>query len=253
MVILSQIVTKMGGMTNPTLQNGLATGVTLALAITWLHLVNRLAQQGQIEPTVSRKIIHIGTGPLFVLCWPLFSDGALARVWAALVPLAITVQFIAIGTGLIRDSAAVQAMTRHGEPAEILRGPLYYGLVFIFCTLLFWRTSPVGILALMILCGGDGLADLVGRRWGNRKLPGSPSKSWAGSTAMLLGSWGLGYGFVLGFNALGYVQMPLEAMHLALVVGAIALVATLVEALPLTDIDNLTLTVVAIAMGLWLL
>ena len=235
------------------LQNLLATGGTLALAITWLQLVNRLAQQGQMESTVSRKIIHIGTGPLFVLCWPLFSDGAFARCWAALVPLAITVQFVAVGTGLIQDAATVQAMTRHGEPAEILRGPLYYGLVFVLCTFLFWRTSPVGILALMILCGGDGLADLVGRRWGKRKLPGNPSKSWAGSTAMLLGSWGLGYGFLLGFNALGYFQTPLESTPLALTVGEIALVATLIEALPLTDIDNLTLAVVAIFMGLWLL
>ena len=43
--------------------------------------------------------------------------------------------------------AAVQAMTRHGDAREILRGPLYYGLVFVVCTVLFWRHSPVGMLA----------------------------------------------------------------------------------------------------------
>jgi phytol kinase len=242
----------MANLSHSMLQNGLATLLTLALAIAWLRLIDRLTHQGRIAPKLSRKIIHITTGPLFVLCWPLFSESAIARFWAALVPLVITLQFVAVGTGLIEDPSAVQAMTRTGQPAEILKGPLYYGLVFVLCTVLFWRTSPVGMLALMILCGGDGLAEIVGRRWGKHKLPGSPNKSWAGSLAMFSGSWALGYSFLLGFNALGYFQPPLEAVPLALTVAAIALVATLVEALPLTDIDNLTLTAVAIAMGLWL-
>ena len=41
---------------------------------------------------------------------------------------------------------------------------------------------------MSLMCGGDGLADLVGRRWGrSNPLPWNPSKSWAGSTAMFLG------------------------------------------------------------------
>jgi len=37
------------------------------------------------------------------------------------------------------------------------------------------------------MCGGDGLADIVGRRWGgNNRLPYNPTKSWAGSLAMIL-------------------------------------------------------------------
>jgi len=53
-------------------------------------------------------------------------------------------------------------MSRTGNPREILRGPLYYGIAFIILTIVFWKDSPVGMTALMI-CGGDGLADLVGR------------------------------------------------------------------------------------------
>jgi phytol kinase len=210
-----------------------------------------LAHTGQLEPTLSRKLIHIGTGPLFVLCWPLFSATPLARYWAALVPLAITCQFFAIGIGLIRDPAAVSAMTRHNDPQEILRGPLLYGLAFIACTILFWRDSPVGILALMVLCGGDGLADIVGRRWGTRKLPFHGEKSWAGSTAMFAGSWVFGFGFLLLFSALGHFPTPLHDIRTAGIVAAIAAIATLVEALPCRDIDNLTLTVVAVGLGWW--
>ena len=70
---------------------------------------------------------------------------------------------------------------------ELLRGPLYYCLVLIAGTLLYWRESPVGILALALMCGGDGLADVVGRQFGTARLPFNPDKSWAGSLAMLLG------------------------------------------------------------------
>jgi phytol kinase len=139
---------------SPLLQNSLATLAAFALALSWLNLMDRLAHQGVLEQTLSRKLIHIGTGPLFIFCWPLFSTSADARYWAALVPLVITLKFVGIGLGWINDAAAVKSMTRHNDPREILRGPLFYGIAFIVCTILFWRTSPVGMLALMIMCGG---------------------------------------------------------------------------------------------------
>jgi phytol kinase len=142
-------------------------------------------------------------------------------------------------------------MTRHGDPREILRGPLYYGIVFVVCTVLFWRHSPVGILALMLMCGGDGLADVVGRRWGKAKLPFNPAKSWAGSAAMLFGGYAFAFGFVALFNAFGNFVPPLDGARAAWIVAAIALAATVVEALPLKDIDNLTLTATGVVLALW--
>ena len=236
---------------NKVAQDGVATVVTLALALGWLRLVDALAVRGWLEQRLSRKIIHIGTGPLFVLCWNLFSAQPWARWCAALVPLGITLQFLLVGLGVMKDEAAVKAMTRNNDPREILRGPLYYGVVFVVCTLLFWRSSPVGLLALMLMCGGDGLADVVGRRWGRARLPFNPDKSWAGSAAMWGGSFVFGLGFVWLFGALGHYPAlaPAEA---ALKVGGIALAATLVEALPFHDIDNITTTAVAVALALWL-
>src|ERR1700682_4531430 len=124
---------------NKLAQDIVATSFTCRLSPLWLRLMDALARRGVITPQLSRKLIHIGTGPLFLLCWHLFSSQPWARFLAALVPLAITVQFAAVGLGLLRDPAAVQAMTRHGDPREILRGPLYYGLVFVAATLIFWR------------------------------------------------------------------------------------------------------------------
>ncbi len=73
--------------------------------------------------------------------------------------------------------------------AELLRGPLYYVLVLLAATTLYWRDSPVGVVAFSLMCGGDGLADIVGRRFGGRaRLPWNAAKSWAGSGAMLAGA-----------------------------------------------------------------
>lgn len=224
--------------------------ITLFLSFAWVLLVYGVAQRWHWPSTFSRKIIHIGTGPLFVLCWPLFSNETQSRYFAAGVPLGLTLLFVLVGLGWFHLPLVVKANTRDGDRTELLKGPLHYGLIFVMCTLIFWRSSPVGILALMVLCGGDGLADIVGRRWGTHKLPHNPNKSWAGSMAMLGGSMGLSLVFLGLFNQWGYFQpmLPIEAIGVR--VGAIALAATIVETLPIADIDNLTITVTAVGLGL---
>ncbi|MEM7344683.1 MAG: hypothetical protein AAF485_10600, partial [Chloroflexota bacterium] len=118
--------------------------------------------------------------------------------------------------------------------------------------LIFWIHSPVGILALMLMCGGDGLADVIGRRWGHAKLPWAPDKSWVGSAAMFGGSFIFAYGFIILFDNLGHFEPSLTAAGSALAIALIAFVATLVESLPFPDIDNITITIVAILTA-WLL
>ena len=91
--------------------------------------------------------------------------------------------------GVVKDEASVKAMSRTGDRREILRGPLYYGIMFILLTIFFWKENPVGIVALMMMCGGDGLADMTGRRFKSAKLPHSPEKSVAGSLGVFFGGW----------------------------------------------------------------
>lgn len=47
-----------------------------------------------------------------------------------------------------------------------MQGPLIYAVVHVAGTLLFWRTSPVALIALAVLCGGDGAAEPVGVAYG---------------------------------------------------------------------------------------
>ncbi len=140
-------------------------------------------------------------------------------------------------------------MTRTGDRREILRGPLYYGIAFVVVTLGLWRHSPVGILALMALCGGDGLADIVGRRLGSRKLPGFREKSWAGSAAMFVGSFVFGAAYVAWFNSFGAFEPALSGASILVGSAVACAVATVVEAVSPRDVDNLLIVAVIILMG----
>lgn len=230
--------------------NLLALPATFILSIAWLRLNDFTAQRGWVSSHLSRKIIHMGTGPLFVLCWLMFDDAPSARFLAALVPLAITFQFLLVGLGIIRDDAAVQAMSRSGDRREILRGPLFYGIIFVLLTILFWKDTPVGIVALMLMCGGDGLADVWGRRAGKSRIPWNPGKTWSGSMGMLIG--GLGFASLILFIYVAAGVFPSPGSSYLPALTLIAFVGTLVESLPLNDIDNITVTLAAVALGHWL-
>ncbi len=230
--------------------NILALTITFIVALAWLRINDTMAQRGWVESHLSRKIIHIGTGPLFVLCWLLFNETPINKYLAALVPLAFTLQFLLIGTGVIKDKASVKAMSRSGDRREILRGPLYYGIIFVILTVVYWKSSPIGIVALMLMCGGDGLADIVGRKWGTFRIPWNKGKSLAGSFGMLLGGWIFSLLIVWIFIAAGVFSSPIQDYLLP--ISIIAVVATLVESLPLKDIDNITVTLSAVILGYFL-
>ncbi len=232
----------------------LALILTFALALLWLRLMDFAAHRGWISSDLSRKIIHMGTGPIYVLCWLFFRDApdSTAAQWgprylAALVPLAITSQFVLVGTGIVRDEAAVRAMSRTGDRREILRGPLYYGVIFVVMTILYWRNSPIGMVALMLMCGGDGLADILGRRFGKSRLPWNARKTWIGSLGMFLGGWLFAAGILAAYVGAGFFAGAWATYLPA--VSLIALVGTLVESLPFSDIDNLTITLAAVFLG----
>lgn len=225
----------------------LATLLTFAIALAFLRLMDYFAHRGWMDSKLSRKVIHIGTGPIFVLCWLMFPDLPISRWLAALVPFAITVQFALVGLGIMKDEASVQAMSRTGDRREILRGPLFYGIMFVVLTIVYWKDSPIGITALMMMCGGDGIADIVGRRVRSPKLAWSREKSVAGLVSVLVGGWLLTLLLIAVYIAVGVFAAPFSAYLLP--VTWIALGATLVESLPFKDIDNITLTLVSALIG----
>ena len=226
-----------------------AFAFTLFIALAWLRIMDFAAHNGWIESKLSRKIIHIGTGPIFVLCWLLFPDIWYSRWLASLVPLAITIQFALVGLDVIKDEASVKAMTRNGDRREILRGPLFYGVVFVILTLVYWKDSPIGIVALMLMCGGDGLADILGRRVTSPNIPWSKWKTTIGSLGMFIGGWVLSVQILGIFLSLGI--FPGVLGDYLLPISVIALLGMIVESLPIKDYDNITVTLAAVLLGIY--
>ena len=99
----------------------------------------------------------------------------------------------------------------------------------------------------MILCGGDGIADIVGRRISSPRLPWSPEKSVAGSLSVFLGGWLLTMFIFAVYVEAGALSGPIT--RFVLPVMWIAIGAMLVESLPFKDVDNITLTVVSVLIG----
>lgn len=231
------------------LNNYIALALTFAIALGFLRLMDFFAHRGWIESKLSRKLIHIGTGPIFVLCWFFFDDAPSARWLAALVPFAITMQFALIGLGVIKDQASVDAMSRTGDPKEILRGPLYYGIMFVALTLIYWRESPIGIIALMMMCGGDGIADIVGRKFASAKLPWSRDKSIAGTVSVFLGGWLMSAAMIFIYVTAGVFGGAFTGYLFPLTVMALA--GAVVESLHYRDIDNISMTLASALVGHW--
>lgn len=229
------------------MNNYIALIITFAASLLFLRSMDFIAHRGWIDGKLSRKIIHIGTGPLFVLCWFLFNDAPEARWLAALVPFAVTAQFALIGLGVIKDEASVQAMSRTGDPKEILRGPLYYGIMFVALTIIYWRENPTGIIALMMMCGGDGIADIVGRRIPSPKLSWSKEKSIAGMISVFVGGWLMASIIAYIYVAAGVFASPFTTYILPITLIAIA--GALIESLHYRDIDNITMTLASALIG----
>jgi len=208
-----------------------------------------LAERGLIEQNLSRKLIHTTCGPLFILSWLFFTNSDLARYLSAVIPFVNGLRLFLIGSGTVANAAAVKAVSRKGGREELLKGPFYYTIVLTLSTVVFWR-NPTGIVALSIMCGGDGLADIIGRRFGgNNSLFYNRSKSVAGSTAMFLGSFLLSEFLLMAFTGFGFLDsMNAETTARVLFICG---VTTVVESLPINKYidDNISVPLVALALG----
>ncbi|KAK9176272.1 hypothetical protein WN944_028286 [Citrus x changshan-huyou] len=233
---------------NPVLSDVCASAVSASVAASCLRLWEETARRDLFDQKLNRKLVHISIGLIFMLCWPLFSSGPRGAILASLTPGVNIIRMLLVGSGMWKDEATVKSMSRYGDRRELLTGPLYYAITITFACVIYWRNSPNGIAAICNLCAGDGFADVVGRRFGKRKLPYNQNKSIAGSCAMASAGFLSSIGFMYYFFSFGYMQCSWELVFGFLVVS---LASALVESLPISTKldDNLTLTITSIAVG----
>jgi dolichol kinase len=185
---------------------------------------------------------------LFALCWPLYS---IATPWspflAAAVPFAASIKFALVAKNALPDILGlVPGITRSGQRKELLQGPFIYGIVHAVVAVVCWR-QPAAVLAISTLCGGDGLAEVVGTSVASPKLPWNKSKSLAGSLACFVGATLLGTAMLshfIRYNGLLISQNLAASLssNLFQKVAMVSLIGTLVESLSLSyeGGDNIT-------------
>lgn len=189
-------------------------------------MLSRQTIDGFTDNEVRRRLWHILPGLLpFVLVGVIPVGPIPWSLLAILVCLAIGVSALAV--------RAYATLARDGERNGQLNA-MTYSVVPLCLLLLFPDRRQLAAVALVVLAFGDGMATLVGLLWGQRKLPWSVEKTWAGSAAFLLCS---------GPTAtLAYWLWARPAVSLGIAAccgGGAALSGMLVESLPIQTSDNL--------------
>jgi uncharacterized protein (TIGR00297 family) len=190
---------------------------------------------------VKRKLVHIGVGGFAFLLRDLPWWGAIALAIAAFLHNWLLLPRYG-GRKLWRDPEHAK-----GYPLGILLYPLsVLALVLVFPGDDRWMAAAVwGLLAY-----GDGMASVVGQALGGPRLPWNEGKGWAGFLAFVFfGTLGAG---VLAAWTLGMpVGLALSGQLLGITLP-VALLAALVESMPTTLDDNLTVPLVgAVAIALF--
>lgn len=230
------------------LRDVVSTLSATALAFAAVKAVGFGFEKGLYSSKVSRKLQHTLLAPAFMLTYPVFSAAEGARYFAAVVTAvnALRLYLAATSEG---DSSLARSISRSGDKSEALGGPFIYVCLLSVFILLFWRSSMTGIVAASTMAAGDGMADLVGRRFGkDNKWWFSEDKSIAGTVAFAISASFVSYGLLVWLQYTGCLGIALGSADLALRIVAISVVCSFVELLPIGD-DNFTVPLSAAALA----
>lgn len=143
-------------------------------------------------------------------------------------------------------------VSRTGDHRELLRGPTTYGVVIALATVLWWR-SLVALIAIVVLCAGDGASGMLGPVFGKHSLPWNRRKSWEGSAFFALFSAVFTVAMHFYFAHFGWTSIPFNGLTASLpyLTRVLALAATTaaVESLPIPDWDNITVFLTSLCMS----
>lgn len=233
----------------------IATVISLVLVQIVVIVNAKIQKSGKLDQVITRKIVHIFAGPVYCVSWLLFSGTLISRFIAIIVPGFFILAFVMIGLGKMENENMVKSMSRTGDPKELLGGTLHYAIIMVIFTIL-WFYVPANPSALIIvgcLAGGDGIADIVGRKYGGEKKfgLGGSQKTLIGSLGMFIGSFVSCLILILIF----LIEVPeFNLATLILPILIISAVSTIVEALAPKGNDNwmIFVSVVIVILILWI-
>jgi phytol kinase len=178
----------------------------------------------------SRKVVHIGTGPVVLIAWGLGIDRWLAIAAAAVM------------TGLAVLNHRTRVLPAIEDVDRASFGTVAYGASITLMLLLWWPGQAAAAAAgVMVMALGDGLAGLLG--------PQIVSPSWRvlGERRSLVGTAAMALASLAALAMVAGLAPQAAPAPVALVL--IALGATALEQVAWLGIDNLTVPL--LVGGLW--
>ena len=182
---------------------------------------------------LSRKIVHIGTGPVIILAWLFEIPKSIAFFSALLITIVLGINY------QYRLLPAIEDIERKSF------GTVAYGISITLLLLIFWphyaSLISIGVLSMAF---GDGLAGLIGKSINSPKWSVlGQSKSIAGTLTMLT-VVAITTSTISSINNLNI--QPLEII-------LISLIATFLEQISPWGIDNITVPIGVTCLGIWLI
>ncbi|MEH2264876.1 diacylglycerol/polyprenol kinase family protein [Nostoc sp.] len=206
-----------------------AIWVLLILLIAWV--VNRFAD----KPEIVRKIVHIGTGNVILIAWWLDIPASVG-ITASILASAITLLSYRLPILPGINSVGRQSL-----------GTFFYSVSFGILVAWFWylQQPQYAALGILVMTWGDGLAALIGQRFGTHKYKVfGTQKSWEGSLTMMLVSYFISSLILVGTQGNSWQIWAISLM--------VAFIATTLEAVSFLGIDNLTVPLGSAALAFYL-
>jgi len=196
-----------------------AVGTIVIVGIV-LALLEWTGKKLQMQPETIRKWIHIAVGH-----WVFLALAWMEHWYVAIIPLLFFT--------LINWITLKRGTGRMNQVERISYGTVYYPMALALLVLFFFEQEPMALVAgSMVLAWGDGLAALVGKRFGKTFYTrGKIRRSFEGSIAMFLASF-----LVLTVTFLLYEEPAWLAVSYGFL---LANIAALIEAVSYRDTDNL--------------
>lgn len=212
--------------------------IQCAIVLLWLAVVGG-ASEGLRRlgygPEITRKAVHIGAGHVILLAW-----------WLA-VPAWTGIAASGLFSGVALLSYRFPLLPGINSVGRKSLGTFFYALSIGLLIFWFWplQQPQYAAIGILTMTWGDGLAALVGQRYGEHPYQvWGEKKSWEGSLTMLLVSYVVCAGILFG------VQGAIASTWW--IAGAVAITAAALESASKYGIDNLSVPLGAAAVCFWL-
>lgn len=225
--------------------------VTFVALFTLIRITIYLQKREKIPSAVAPYVFQIFGGPLFLVCWLLYSGVFFSRYMAAVVPAFLILYSILIVFFNWQDEGFVESMAHKGDKYNLLTGQFFYLIIMVFAVFYLWYVPidlngtplfsifiPTAILIFGPLAPGAGVANLITERYSKRTFRILDKKSMEGTLAMfclsLLSTMG-----ILGvyWVALEPTFASINITFLILPIIVTTMIATVVEVLSPRNVD----------------